>query len=511
VADTMVDESETTLDLPEELTELLADVVSFYFRAHGAHWNVRGSDFSEYHGLFNSIYEDVYSSIDPIAENLRKIGVLAPFRLSEFILLGTIEDKEVGQDPMALAADLLTANESVLGSIADAFECATNYNQQGIANFLAERMDKHQYWKWQLTVSLGQEVSPADMVVTESVEEIAEEAPMEMYLARKATGASDLPIADRGMAWDSVAADKRVRAWATEGTNMDWAKYGKAFFYFDTSKPEQFGAYKLQFADIVEGELKAVPRGIFAVAAVLNGDRGGVDLPDADRADIKSKVSAYYDRMANEFDDSQMQAPFERSEMLDFESRKSDIMSAERVTMDAEVRSISTTDGSLRIAGYAAQFNKEATGLSFREVIAPGAFKRSISSGDPIFLLVNHDTNGIPLASTASGTLSLTEDEVGLRMEANLDPNNPRAQELTSALSRGDISKMSFAFTVAPGGQTREEGLRTLTDLNLFEVSVVTFPAYDSTTVGMRSLSDIDDLELRRRKIALQMKLQGLK
>lgn len=395
VADTIVDESEPTPDLPEELTELLADVVSFYFRAHGAHWNVRGSDFSEYHALFNAIYEDVYSSIDPIAENLRKIGVLAPFRLGEFMLLRTIEDKEVGQDPMGLAADLLSANDSLIGSIADAFECATEYNQQGIANFLADRMDKHQFWKWQLTASLGQEVSPADMVVTESVEEIAEEAPMEMN--------------------------------STDET-------------------------------------------------------------------LETETSSD-----------------ERSEMLDFESRKSDIMSAERVTMDAEVRSISTTDGSLRIGGYAAQFNKEATGLSFREVIAPGAFKRSISSGDPIFLLVNHDTNGIPLASTASGTLQLTEDEVGLRMEANLDPNNPRAQELTSALSRGDISKMSFAFTVAPGGQTREEGLRTLTDLNLFEVSVVTFPAYDSTTVGMRSLSDIDELELRRRKIALQMKLQGLK
>lgn len=193
------------------------------------------------------------------------------------------------------------------------------------------------------------------------------------------------------------------------------------------------------------------------------------------------------------------------------EERKSAMASAERLTFDAEVRSISTDDGSLRIGGYAAQFNKEATGLNFREMIAPGAFTRALKSAEPVFLLVNHDTDQLPLASTQSGTLVLSEDEVGLRMEATLDPSNPRAAELASALTRGDVDKMSFAFTVAPGGDTREDGLRTLTDLNLFEVSVVTWPAYDASSVGMRSEdSSDDDLELRKRKIALKFKFDSL-
>ena len=587
-------------DLPEELCELLADVVVFYFRSHGAHWNVKGSDFSEYHSLFNQIYEDVYGSIDPIAENMRKLGCLAPFRLADFMMMTEIADAEVGQDPMALARDLLLANDIVLDQISDTFDCATMLGQQGIANFLADRMDKHQYWKWQLTVSLGEEVTQPqpDPLNAQGIDEddIEEEMPMamSMYSERKAIGQSDLPLADREMAWDASKAESAVRAFAG-GDNIDFTKYAKAFFYVDESAPDKFGSYKLQFADVVDGELKAVPRGIFAVAGVLSGARGGVDIPESDKSEIENKVSAYYDRMANEFDDAEMVAPFERaasarigqgsfvswnssggrargkvvkvitkgtaassdgyemqataevpvfqiriyeaknngyiptekivvhkaealtiitslpaprSEEIDMELRKSRMASAERFEMSTEIRAMDAGTGELRIGGYAAQFNKEATGLSFREVIAPGAFKRTLQSNEPVYLLVNHDTTGIPLASTSGGTLNLSEDEIGLRMEADLDPANPKAQELFSAISRGDIAKMSFAFTVAPNGSTREEGLRTLSDVNLFEVSAVTWPAYNDTALGLRTLEDneAEALELRKRLLELKQK-----
>ena len=582
-------------DLNEELTELLADVVSFYFRAHGAHWNVKGADFSEYHKLFQKIYEDVYESIDPIAENLRKLGSVAPFTLGSFMALRCLEDAPaILQDPIALANDLLIANDMILDELSDAFDCATMYGQQGIANFLAGRIDQHQFWKWQLTASLGQEVTqPApDPLDAQGIDEddVAEEGaemPMPMVFMddRSASGASDLPLAARDRAWDAAAADKRVQDWAG-GENIDWAKYGKAFFYVDPEKKNLLGGYKLQFADIIDGTLTAIPRGIFAVAGVLQGARGGADIPADDIATIKGKVAAYYSRMAKEFEDDTIKAPFEgrasaarigegsfvswntsngrargkvekvitkgqakssegyvlettpdqpafsiriykeqgngwvpsdvtvvhrpdiltvitalpspRSEELAMiEERKTMIASAERITMNAEVRAMDTTDGSLRIAGYAATFNSEATGLNFREVIAPGAFNRTLSTDNPVFLLVNHDMEQLPLASTKSGTLQLSEDKVGLRMEANLDPSNPRAQELASALKRGDVDKMSFAFTVAPGGDTREEGLRTLTDLDLYEVSIVTLPAYDSTSVGLRNAND--DTSLRHR------------
>ena len=593
-------------DLNEELTELLADVFSFYLRAHGAHWNVVGADFAEYHKLFQKIYEDVYESVDPLAENLRKLGAKAPFQLTQFLTLRTLEDAPViSQDPRALAMDLLSSNDILLDEISDAFDCATAYGQQGVANFLAGRMDQHQLWKWQLSASLGVEVAvpnpdavDAQGIDADDVEEESAEtwalAPMPI---RSASGASGLPLADRDASWDAAAADKRVQAWAG-GENMDWAKYGKAFFYVDEADKEKLGSYKLQFADIIDGELKAVPKAIFAVAGVLNGARGGVDIPADEQEAIKGKVAAYYSAMAKAFDDDSIKAPFEgraaaarlgegtfvswntsngrangkiekviskgqatssegfvieatpdqpayqvriykkqgngwipsdvvsvhrgeyltitsalpapRSEdMTMVEERKTAIRTAERITMAAEVRKVATTDGSLKIGGYAATFGNEATGLNFREVIAQGAFTRTLKSDNPVFLLINHDTDSLPLASTQSGTMSLREDNVGLYMEATLDPKNPRAAELASALERGDVDKMSFAFTVAPDGDTRSEGLRTLTDLDLFEVSVVTWPAYDATSVGMRGASD-EDLNLRKRKLAAKFKQYSL-
>ena len=194
------------------------------------------------------------------------------------------------------------------------------------------------------------------------------------------------------------------------------------------------------------------------------------------------------------------------------EERKALLATAERITMNAEVRAVKTDDGSLKIAGYAATFNQEAENLSFREKIAPGAFTRSLESSDPIFLLVNHQADQLPLASTQSGTLKLTQDKVGLRMEANLDPSNPRAAELASALTRGDVNKMSFAFSINPDGEVRDNGVRTLTDVTLYEVSVVNMPAYESSSVGMRTAEEIeaDSLALRAKKLALEIELAKL-
>jgi starvation-inducible DNA-binding protein len=103
--------------------------------------------------LFADIYEDVYSSIDPIAENLRKLDEYAPFTLSKFIDLRTVESVEVAPNPKAMAKALLKVNEGVLVTIGKAFASATKANEQGIANFLAEREDMHKKWHWQLTAS----------------------------------------------------------------------------------------------------------------------------------------------------------------------------------------------------------------------------------------------------------------------------------------------------------------------------------------------------------------------
>lgn len=142
------------MSLADNLRVLLSDVVSLYFRAHGHHWNIEGQDFSQYHGLFEDIYEDVYGSIDPIAENIRKLGGYAPFRLERFVeLKGLPDTNRTATDARSLASDLLEANEYVIKELKQVFNAANSADEQGIANFIAERIDMHQKWSWQLKAS----------------------------------------------------------------------------------------------------------------------------------------------------------------------------------------------------------------------------------------------------------------------------------------------------------------------------------------------------------------------
>ncbi len=137
------------------LKALLADVVGFSFRAQGYHWNVVGEDFSEYHKLFGKIYEDAQESIDPLAENIRKLGGFPPVSLKDFAekcsLAGT--ELEAGS-PRALAADLLMANEALVEELKSLFSLMEAANEQGVCDFIAGRIDAHQKWSWQLSSSI---------------------------------------------------------------------------------------------------------------------------------------------------------------------------------------------------------------------------------------------------------------------------------------------------------------------------------------------------------------------
>jgi hypothetical protein len=106
----------------------------------------------------------------------------------------------------------------------------------------------------------------------------------------------DLPLADRDRAWDGDAAEKRVRRWAgAEDEPND--KYRDAHLWYDAAEKDNFTAYKLLVADVVDDTLKVVPRGVMAAANVLQGGRGGVDLPDEDVDRVRSHVAKYYRKM----------------------------------------------------------------------------------------------------------------------------------------------------------------------------------------------------------------------
>ncbi|MEV0166760.1 hypothetical protein B0I32_104292 [Nonomuraea fuscirosea] len=108
----------------------------------------------------------------------------------------------------------------------------------------------------------------------------------------------DLPLADRDREWDGDAADKRVRAWADAEDEPD-AAYRDAHIWYDGDKPGNFGSYKLLIADVVGGRLKAVPRAVMAAGNIMQGARGGIDLP-ADEVDrVKSHLARYYQKMGD--------------------------------------------------------------------------------------------------------------------------------------------------------------------------------------------------------------------
>jgi len=181
----------------------------------------------------------------------------------------------------------------------------------------------------------------------------------------------------------------------------------------------------------------------------------------------------------------------------------------------AEIRA---EDDGVKVSGYAAVFNQEADiGGMFREVIAPGAFKEAIGRDDVVFL-VNHD--GLPLARTRSGTLTIKEDDKGLRMETTLDPEDPDVVSIVRKMKRGDLDKMSFAFraTKQEWDDTTEPPTRTIREVELFDVSIVTTPAYDGTSIALRSLDSarkerqrqVNAAAFARRKAAAESKFRKI-
>ncbi len=185
------------------------------------------------------------------------------------------------------------------------------------------------------------------------------------------------------------------------------------------------------------------------------------------------------------------------SRAQDWAQRKIDALNAEadsrrkmkkierRTYTVQNVQTRTEDDGKMRLSGYAAVFNNASVPLPFTEYIAPGAFRKTLSETPDVRLLINHE--GLPLARTKNGTLALTEDEVGLRFDAEL-PDTNEARDLYTLIERGDVDQMSFAFRVIRQKFNKDRSERTLTEVSLADgdVSVVTYPAYPTTTVEAR-------------------------
>jgi len=150
--------------------------------------------------------------------------------------------------------------------------------------------------------------------------------------------------------------------------------------------------------------------------------------------------------------------------------------------------------GPPKLAGYAAVFNSLSEDLGwFREQIKPGAFANSIKTSD-IRALWNHNPDYV-LGSNRAGTLILEEDEKGLRIEIT-PPDTTWAKDLMQSISRGDVDQMSFGFRTKQDEWDERDPknvIRTLLEVDLFDVSPVTYPAYPATSIGVRSAKEIFD------------------
>jgi uncharacterized protein len=163
-----------------------------------------------------------------------------------------------------------------------------------------------------------------------------------------------------------------------------------------------------------------------------------------------------------------------------------------RISTDLRIEQRADRPGR-RITGYAAVFDSEAEiAGAFRERIAPGAFKRALGEGQDTICVVNHNPDRL-LGRTRSGTLELSEDSRGLWFSVD-PPDTQEGREIITLLERGDLSGASFAFRAAKDGEHwdhRAKGLplRTLTDVDLFDVSIVVTPAYADASAALRSLA----------------------
>lgn len=161
-----------------------------------------------------------------------------------------------------------------------------------------------------------------------------------------------------------------------------------------------------------------------------------------------------------------------------------------RFAPQAELRAVRGEGRAMpTIVGHAAVFDQPSVELwGFYEEVAPGAFADSIADGDDVRALFNHDPN-VVLGRTKSGTLRLTEDEIGLAVEGD-PPDTQQARDVITLIERGDVTQMSFAFRVLDEKwriDEQERYVRRILRAKLYDVSVVTYPAYPSTDVGVRA------------------------
>lgn len=289
-------------------------------------------------------------------------------------------------------------------------------------------------------------------------------------------------------AWDAGANEKRLKA----DQSADYYKREYAWYDADADTTKK-AAYKFPHHEVsADGEVgDANTRACSAVIGALNGGRGGTKIPSADRQGVYNHAAKHLKDAGKDVPElkTEAQVDAEYKAAIERMGKAGSARKFERRAYDFELRAID--DGEPCIDGHAAVFNQTADLGWFRETVKPGAFRKTIVEDD-IRALFNHNPDYV-LGRNTADTLSLTEDEQGLRVRI-VPPDTQLARDLMTSIRRGDISQASIGFYARGYEITRsEDGVwdRALTDIMLFDVSPVTYPAYEGTDMSVRSAEEI--------------------
>jgi starvation-inducible DNA-binding protein len=136
--------------LADNLKVILSSTEVFSVKIRGFHWNVEGPNFPQYHAFFDDLYAEVYGSTDKCAEIIRQLDSYAPGSLTRFNELSFIQDQTKIPRAELMIAELFDDNEQIITYLKETFRVAEEEDEQGVADFVASRIDAHSKWRWML-------------------------------------------------------------------------------------------------------------------------------------------------------------------------------------------------------------------------------------------------------------------------------------------------------------------------------------------------------------------------
>lgn len=137
-------------NLIDSMKVVLADTFAFYVKSHNYHFNVEGSNFSEYHAFLNGLYDETFAAVDAIGEHIRTLDAYVPFSFSRMKELATIEDELNIPSGISMMKKLESDNQKVISSLTNAYKAAEAAGKVGLSNFLQDRIDIHEKHGWML-------------------------------------------------------------------------------------------------------------------------------------------------------------------------------------------------------------------------------------------------------------------------------------------------------------------------------------------------------------------------